>query len=762
MKKVLILLMLVASNLTGIAQSFAGYNSGNYAGVNSVFFNPANVVDSRYRWDVNLIGVNGWAGTTGTTFSLNNIGSAFKGDIDSVLFGNSGNTVSALANIDILGPSLLFNVGKKTSVALTSRVRALANIQDIDGKLVQSLDDKLNGSYPITLGSNADQRIKVNAWADFGLTLGQVLYNQNKHFLKAGLTVKYLAGVANTHVVIGSFNGTAYKDLLDETYISNATGKVDIGISGVDVDNFDAGDLLKFKSTGIGTDIGFVYEYRPDNTIRYKVKAGISLLDIGTIKYTPDAARSGAYTVDISGAEKWYPKELEDSSVSGVKNYLDNHTAFFTKDGVTPGSFKASLPTSLLLNVDYNIFKGFYAALTAHLNAAKETDRYSAFYHNSVTLTPRYEGRAFGLYVPLNYNELTKMNAGLSIRLGPLYLGSGSIITALFGNSKQADVFAGIKLAGALRHRRQYDENFTFGTAKTVVKKTTDSVAKTTVPVKNLVEIKVLDTDGDGIVDSLDKCPLVSGLTRYDGCPVPDTDGDGVNDEMDSCKTVAGFAKYHGCPIPDTDGDGINDEADKCPAVAGIAKYGGCPVPDTDGDGVNDEQDSCINQPGSPKYHGCPVPDSDGDGVNDDDDKCPNLAGPKDNFGCPPIPKGKPVSAAIQKKIAVAAKSIQFQTGKSVILKKSFVSLNNVVQILKTNPSYKLSVEGHTDNVGTDEKNMALSAARANAVKDYFIKKGITENRITAQGFGATKPIAPNTTAAGRTKNRRVVFTITN
>ena len=86
-----------------------------------------------------------------------------------------------------------------------------------------------------------------------------------------------------------------------------------------------------------------------------------------------------------------------------------------------------------------------------------------------------------------------------------------------------------------------------------------------------------VDTDGDGIVDSLDKCPTVPGVAKYQGCPVPDTDKDGINDEQDKCPTVPGLAKYNGCPIPDTDGDGINDEQDKCPNEPGVAAYQGCP-----------------------------------------------------------------------------------------------------------------------------------------------------------------------------------------
>ncbi|HYC39073.1 MAG TPA: OmpA family protein [Chitinophagaceae bacterium] len=229
------------------------------------------------------------------------------------------------------------------------------------------------------------------------------------------------------------------------------------------------------------------------------------------------------------------------------------------------------------------------------------------------------------------------------------------------------------------------------------------------------------DTDGDGITDDKDKCPTVAGVAKYEGCPVPDTDKDGVNDEEDKCPTVAGLVRYQGCPIPDTDKDGINDEEDKCPTVAGVARYQGCPVPDTDSDGVNDEED-----------------------------KCPTVPGPKSNQGCPVI------SEEVKTRVNYAANNILFVTGSYKLLPKSFKGLNDVVKILNENPEMVLSIDGHTDNVGSDEFNQTLSENRADAVKQYIVGKGIAENRITSAGHGESTPIADNNTAAGRQKNRRV------
>ena len=85
----------------------------------------------------------------------------------------------------------------------------------------------------------------------------------------------------------------------------------------------------------------------------------------------------------------------------------------------------------------------------------------------------------------------------------------------------------------------------------------------------------IKDSDGDGIVDSIDHCPATAGLFKFDGCP--DSDMDGIPDVTDRCPTTFGKEKYQGCPAPDTDGDGINDEEDSCITVPGIIQKHGCP-----------------------------------------------------------------------------------------------------------------------------------------------------------------------------------------
>jgi len=207
-----------------------------------------------------------------------------------------------------------------------------------------------------------------------------------------------------------------------------------------------------------------------------------------------------------------------------------------------------------------------------------------------------------------------------------------------------------------------------------------------------------------------------------------------------------------GCP--DADKDSVADDVDKCPDVPGLVSMHGCP--DRDGDGVTDAEDECPDVPGVVALHGCP--DADGDGVPDKDDRCPKVPGPASNHGCPIVKEQVKVKEEVKKRLAFAATAIQFETGKAIIKKTSYPMLNEIVKILNEYPDYYMTIDGHTDNVGMPAKNLQLSKDRANAVKNYFVSQGVKEDRLVTNGYGDTKPVASNKTAAGRAKNRRVAM----
>jgi OmpA-OmpF porin, OOP family len=102
---------------------------------------------------------------------------------------------------------------------------------------------------------------------------------------------------------------------------------------------------------------------------------------------------------------------------------------------------------------------------------------------------------------------------------------------------------------------------------------------------------------------------------------------------------------------------------------------------------------------------------------------------------------------------------INFETGKSDIKPESKPIIDQLYEMLKQNPDLKISIEGHTDNVGTEQSNQTLSESRAKSVMNELVLKGIAANRLKYKGWGQTKPIADNNTEDGKAKNRRVEIT---
>ena len=240
------------------------------------------------------------------------------------------------------------------------------------------------------------------------------------------------------------------------------------------------------------------------------------------------------------------------------------------------------------------------------------------------------------------------------------------------------------------------------------------------------LEYVPMDGDNDGVSDLLDKCPDTPAGVKVDsvGCPV-DSDGDGVPDYLDKClETPSGVTVDSVCCPVDTDADGIADYLDKCP---------GTPV------GVK------VN------VQGCPI-DTDGDGIPDYLDKCPTVAGVAANHGCPEEVALPP--------LPIVMGVNNFKIG-SAVIKPIFVPiLNKLVDYLKVNQNVVVDLQGNTDSTGGDDMNQRLSVRRAKSCASYLVKKGVTTDRITTQGFGEKKPIATNATVEGRAKNRRCDFVI--
>ncbi|WP_158844418.1 OmpA family protein [Algibacter sp. L1A34] len=679
MKKISLIVLLIIGSMSAKAQSYIGYLTDNYSGVNSVIANPANITDSRFKTDINLAGFSVFAGNDYYgVHLLDATKDGYDFDLDAKKSPTTDN--NAMVNLDVMGPAFMFNLNKVSSIAVFTRARAMVNVDEINGETIDDLDNDDTTDFVVNEG---DFNTFGHAWAELGVTYARVLMDNDQHFLKGGLTAKFLQGG-------GTANAYGRNVTVDYTELSETietTGSITYG-RGDDYDN-DNYDYELPEAIGFGADLGFVYEWRPDygdykttnvdgDTYshkyenKYKLKLGLSITDIGKINYK-DAISE---TFDVTNTVTEDDIDNEDD-LNGILNNL------YTLTNSSAG-YKVNLPTALHLNVDYSLNRSFYVNLNTDLSLVSKGKENASRIANVVSLTPRFESKWFSFFVPVSVVQYNGFQAGAGFRAGPLYIGSGSVLTALTSdNSKGADVYAGLK-----------------------------------VPV---YQGKPKDKDGDGIIDKLDGCPKEAGPIENNGCPYLDSDVDGVMDNEDACPDIAGPKENKGCPWEDKDKDGVLDNKDACP-----------------------------NQAGPEENNGCPWADKDGDGVFDKDDECVNIAGTVANKGCPEV------TVEIQKTLNAYAKTILFNSGKSTIKSESNQVLSDIIDILGQYPTAKFSVEGHTDSSGSDALNQRLSDSRANAVKTYLVENGVDAFRLSAMGYGESKPIASNETSKGRAENRRV------
>lgn len=811
------------------AQNYLGVHASNYNGVMGTDLQPASFVDGRFKVDVNLFSgdINFWQNAlffnTGnmpkwwiksfadtnysswmepdSTFIDNNFTKTYIGD-NAKLFGLYTN-----AQLDIL--NFAFHIKPNIAIGFTAKLRSVTNIDDIDPKLAQLIEKGLD--IPSLWNTQFNESLlDLNhlTWAEYGFLYSQVLKDDGEHFLKMGGKVKWLSGFAAAYMHTKNFrynlfNADTSQFLAGDFSYGHSSGILD-GETG----------LKSASKFGLGLDIGFVYEWRPDwmnykydmdgktdlwrqDLDKYKLRAGISILDIGGMKFS-----KGGISRDFSiNSTNLFNLQVFNSaqSLTDVDNLIDSlsndPTSGWTTANQDKSTFFMTLPTAISFQFDYHIWKWFGVEASGIVNVLTSANPNRVRIPTTFAITPGFDHPWIGFHFPLSYSRYSGFKVGTGVRLGPLTLGVNDLGFLLASGKKinGATIYAGLRLPILYGEPQDRDR---------------DCVSDKKDECIDVPGIWTFmgcpDTDEDGIKDALDACPTEAGLARFEGCP--DKDSDSIPDRMDDCPELAGIPAFKGCP--DRDNDSIIDPNDECPDVAGLAILNGCP--DRDGDGIKDDDDACPDNPGpivnqgcpdsdkdglfdfldecpevyGPKENkGCPWPDTDNDGLLDKDDDCPNLAGPIQNKGCPyqdtdndgvldkddkcpatPGPVSNEGCPEIEKEVEEILKTafdnLEFETGKDIIKEVSFNSLGELADVLAKKPNWGLQISGHTDNVGDAQQNLVLSKKRAEAVKKFLAGHGVDALRLSVLYFGESMPIASNDTAEGRQKNRRVEMVI--
>jgi len=772
----LILIALILFSKTTSGQGIPGYNSSNYSGISGVDLQPACIADMRYAFDMTLFGFgvgvnNNYIGVQSKYLLDGSIFKTYNDNFQSHFLYENTSSQPKSVGIDqyIQLPSFALSISKNISIGFTVRERSLFNVDQLSETLAHFSYTGLSNTDP-TNKSNfnhifGDNAFNINqmSWMEYGFHYAQVIIPKGPHFLKIGGAVKYEAGIEAAYIYASKLQYSWPNS--DSLSLFNSQFSYGHSQSSTDIlDNIRAGKLNSpadvwrtATNPGAATvafDIGAVYEWRPgysDFTYdmdgktgrerrdkdKYKLRIGVSIMDLGglTFKKSNGSRDFTADTINwnVNGTK------LPPNPILGVDSLITQVFPHQTKNPAN--TFTYALPTAFSVQVDYNIYKDLYVNFTSYtspefLDIASKVHTMSYY-----ALTPRWDNKWLGVFVPFGLNGDGQFTMGTTLRLGPIIVGSSNILSALVSSNVYGlDFHVAVKI-----------------------------------PI--LYGKPPRDRDHDLVSDRKDKCPDVKGTWEHHGCP--DTDGDGVYDDVDQCPTVPGPPENHGCPWPekekDTDGDGIVDKLDSCPTVPGPKENHGCPWGDADHDGVTDNLDSCPHIAGPVENHGCPWPDADGDGVPDYLDSCPHVPGPVSNHGCP-LPKKEPIKIVEKKEpVKIVEKpvekqpeevlktdfnNLEFELNRAVIKQSSYADLDEIAKILNKHPNLKIEISGHTDNVGSEVANLKLSKARAMAVRTALVSRKVASSRIKVLYFGSSKPIAPNTTVEGRAKNRRVEMKI--
>lgn len=437
------------------AQSYTGYLYNNYEGVAGVIANPANIAGTVYKLDVNILSISGSLGTNAYEVKRSDL---FKLKFSSWTENNqykkinNSDSKEAWGNIDILGPSVMVAINEKHSVGLTTRFRFLANERGLSNDVFQMFGpNKTDAIYGRPVTQNG-LRADAHAFADIGLTYGGVLFENDRHRLKAGITGKWVLGLG-----AGTFQADNVNvNLLDANNITALTGNASFAYS-TGLDRFVSDDLHGgfydyLDARGFGLDVGVVYEWTSAanraviedsnewfNPTSYKLRVSASVTDIGKLKYDV-SYNSGSYMMNFVGT----PTNILNLNGRSVDEYVDDMKAAGYIGMSDVKELKPSLPTLLRANVDWQVWKRFYLNVDGAFNLLGDKT-VGARYLTGGSITPRYESRWFSVYSPVSYNEQKEFGWGIGINVGVFYVGTSTMLSNLMrSNVKNADFHVGM------------------------------------------------------------------------------------------------------------------------------------------------------------------------------------------------------------------------------------------------------------------------------------------------------------------------------
>lgn len=419
-------IILLLFGISTHAQDNLGIAGSSRSPVNTVLNNPSSIVDSRAFIDFNLVGASIFARNNliyipGGGFSLRNPQAT-----NSYGLNNAVGKYAAYADVGIHGPSVTFAV-KKHAFGLYTGARVVSDLRGIPGSSYDLITEGFQNPDKMgQLQSVKNVRANALAWGEAGLSYGTILARRGYAILTGGLTVKRLFGLAGAGVRIDEWSYI----VRDSSHLETQTFKGEYGF------NDPTAGYLNGK--GWSGDIGFTYKmrlsdsegytpYDPCTDGDYKYKIGVSILDVGRIRFNPPYYRNLFNQDESSEWENYAGSTAND--ISDIDSLINNNFSLAEQNG-QDGRFRMKLPTAFSVQGDYNFGHNLYlyGVITYGLPRLNSLGVQRASY---LGIAPRWESKRFEFSLPISLYEFKSPQVGFCMRLNSVIIGSDNLAALL-------------------------------------------------------------------------------------------------------------------------------------------------------------------------------------------------------------------------------------------------------------------------------------------------------------------------------------------
>ncbi|HTE30016.1 MAG TPA: DUF5723 family protein [Chryseolinea sp.] len=434
--------LLIFAVLTGVnlySQHYSAIHGSNYSGSLGVYNNPSSIVNVPYKWDLTLFGAQ--FQTISNAVTGRNFPSYFSGSDYEAKQGNFIRKADVNVNLRLLNAR--YSISQKKAIAFGLNFRSNLQLATSPVNYHDSIVSTSSFLEVNQLSQHLNARFAGSAWMEVYGTYAFTLWDQESSRLNAGVTLKFLKGMSGGFVELNNVNINKQQQA-DETLYTIANGDAKYGYSSNhgDASSFDLSDLFGGSKAGFAVDLGVEYLVKSQELTTvyddvtyndYDWKIGVSLLDLGANNFTygSESRSVASLKEDVSGRvlnEKFH-------DVKNLSSFNDSLATIVGETNALTGNFSIMNPARAVVNVDRYLTGNFYLNGELSVNLIPESSKKLALRETKLlTITPRWETRRLGVYLPFEYTTRGNFWVGAALKAGPLLVGTHNLLNAFAPN----------------------------------------------------------------------------------------------------------------------------------------------------------------------------------------------------------------------------------------------------------------------------------------------------------------------------------------